>query len=135
MDVLLDTNVLFYFFDKSSKYHNLSSEIIENLDNRLFVSIKNISEFISVSSKIGISQKQVIDFISEVIHFCTILYGNDTSLAKFLQLIEKYKVKGNRVYDIEIVSIMLTNNINTIATFNTKDFKEITEINILPVCL
>ena len=46
-------------------------------------------------------------------------------------LIQKYLPKGNQVYDIEIASMMLANDIKRIATVNTKDFINVTEIEIV----
>ena len=40
---------------------------------------------------------------------------------------------GTKVYDLEIVSIMLANNINEIETFNFKDFEKFSEITILTI--
>jgi len=61
----------------------------------------------------------------------TILYPNNESLRTFEQLNEKYQPKGNRVYDVEIVSVLITNNISKIATVNTDDFKNISEIELM----
>jgi len=61
----------------------------------------------------------------------TILYPNDETLKTFEQLNEKYQPKGNRVYDVEIVSVLKTNDINKIATVNVDDFKNISEIELI----
>ena len=53
----------------------------------------------------------------------------------FKKLCTKHKPHRNQVFDIEIASIMLANEINTIATFNHKDFKDVNEISILKDCL
>ncbi|MEA3450928.1 MAG: type II toxin-antitoxin system VapC family toxin [Bacteroidota bacterium] len=136
MKILLDSNVLLYVMDKNSKYHNISVSILENSKYELFVSTKNISEIIAVSSKIKIDKSKVLNFIKKVVlEVSSLIYPNSQSFDKFLQIIEKYNIKGNETYDMEIASIMLTNNINTIATFNHKDFAEIDEIEILEDCL
>ncbi len=57
------------------------------------------------------------------------------SFNHFIEIIKQYNIKGTQVYDMEIALIMLTNGINTIATFNHKDFKEIAEIEILKDCI
>jgi len=61
----------------------------------------------------------------------TILYPNDETLKTFEQLNEKYQPKGNRVYDVEIVSVLKTNDENKIATVNVDDFKNISEIELI----
>ena len=136
MKILLDTNILLYAMDKKSKYHANSINILENNKYELFVSTKNIAEMLAVSSKIKTDKQLVLNFIDKVVlKISDLIYPNKQSFDKFIQIITNYHIKGNKVFDMEIASIMLANNINTIATFNHKDFKEISEIQILNECL
>ncbi len=136
MKILIDTNVLLYAMDKSSKYHEVSVSILENEEYELFTSLKNISELISVNSKIGIDKKITLDFITEtILEISELIFSSKTSFDIFLQIISDYNVRGNKVYDMEIVSIMSANGIGTLATFNHKDFREIDKIKILEECL
>jgi predicted nucleic acid-binding protein len=99
------------------------------------VSTKNISEILAVGSKIKIDKSLVLKFIETIVfEVSNLIYPNKESFNQFLKIIKKYNIKGNQVYDMEIASIMLANNINTIATFNHKDFAEIDEIEILEDC-
>ena len=63
--------------------------------------------------------------------FFNILYPSQKSINLLKKLVAKYQPKGNHIYDIEIISIMLCNNIKNIATMNKKDFQNIEEINIV----
>ena len=47
-------------------------------------------------------------------------------------MLQKYNPKGLKIHDFEIVSIVLANEINQIATFNIKDFESIEEISLIP---
>ena len=38
--------------------------------------------------------------------------------------------RGNRIYDLEVTSVMLDNSIQEIATINIIDFVYMTEINV-----
>ena len=135
MKILLDSNVLLYAMDKKSKYHTISINILENKKYELFVSTKNIAEILAVSSKIKIDKNLVLNFIDNIIFkVSNLIYPNKESFNQFLKIIKTYNIKGNQVYDMEIASIMLANGINTIATFNHKDFREINEIEILKDC-
>ena len=136
MKILLDSNILLYAMDKKSKYHTISINILENKKYELFVSTKNIAEILAVSSKIKIDKTLVLNFIDNIIFkVSNLIYPNKESFNQFLKIIKNYNIKGNQVYDMEIASIMLVNGINTIATFNHKDFREISEIEILEDCL
>jgi predicted nucleic acid-binding protein len=136
MKILLDTNILLYAMDKSSKYHSISVGILENEKFKLFTSLKNISELISVNSKKGVDKKITLNFITEtILEISELIFPTKKSFNEFLKIISNYEVRGNKVYDMEIVSIMLAHELDTIATFNHKDFIEIDEIKILHDCL
>ena len=135
MKILLDTNVLLYAMDKSSKYNKISINILENEEYKLFVSTKNIAEIFAVSSKKKINKEIILKFVNEIVlEICTLLYPDSKSFEKFKQIISDNNIIGNKVYDMEIASIIITNKLDAIATFNHKDFKNINEISILKDC-
>ena len=61
----------------------------------------------------------------------SVLYPTEKSYVIFLDLLQKYSPNGLKIHDYEIISISLSHNIKTIATFNKKDFIEVKEIEIL----
>ena len=69
-----------------------------------------------------------------MLEICTLLYPDSKSFEKFKQIISDNNIIGNKVYDMEIASISIVNRLDTIATFNHKDFKIINEISILNEC-
>jgi hypothetical protein len=48
----------------------------------------------------------------------------------FWNLLRKYRPTGNRVFDVEIVSLMLAKKIKNLFTINIKDFRHIEEIEL-----
>ena len=64
---------------------------------------------------------------------CAILCPTPTSLAIFENLAQQYQPRGNRVYDLEIVSIALAHQITDIGTQNVKDFDGFAEVNVHPL--
>lgn len=50
---VIDTNILIYSLDKSSEFFDFSKNIIKQNRDRVFVTSKSISEFVSVLSKIS----------------------------------------------------------------------------------
>lgn len=121
-DLLIDTNILIYAYDRESAFHDSSRTLIENPDFNLFVTTKNISEFFAVCSKLKIPLSSTFNFYSEIKSNSFVLFPTNNSLIIFEELIQKYMPKRNRVYDVEIVSLMLDNGIYFIATHNKKDF-------------
>ncbi|MCK9269530.1 MAG: type II toxin-antitoxin system VapC family toxin [Bacteroidales bacterium] len=131
--ILLDTNVLIYAFDESSEFHQKSVELFESEENNLFVTTKNISEFFAVCSKLNFDLNKTLGFYADIKENFEILKPSEYSLTIFESLIRKYNPRGNRVYDIEIVSVMLTNGLTKVATANFGDFSNIDEIEVVAV--
>lgn len=99
----------------------------------LYTTSKNLSEFLAVITRIpknSISIEEALLVIKDFMSISTVLYPTERSFSIFEDLLQKYKPIGLKIHDFEILSIGLANQINTIATFNVKDFEEISEINL-----
>ena len=127
--LVLDTNVLIYGINEDSEFFERVREVLEDRQYSFFVTTKTISEFVSVLSKLD--RYDVIENeLPSILSNYTIIYPNKKSTRIFQDLIKKYRPIGNRVFDIEIVSIMLSKKLKNIFTFNTRDFIAIEEINV-----
>ena len=129
--VVIDTNVLIYGLDARSGFHSSAVKILTNNSIVLYTPTKVISEYFAVSSKIGIPEDQVWSFYEEIKKFTNILFPDKSSMAQFEMFMKKYKPRANRVFDMEIVSLALGNQINQLATANVKDFQDISEIELI----
>ncbi len=126
--IVVDTNVLIYAIDAQSKYFFDARNIL-NRSSDIFITLKSISEFYSVLSKnTNFDYAHIEVEVEKILISFQILLPSEESFAIFRNLVSKYKPRGNRVYDFEIISIALSHNINTIATFNKSDFQSITEV-------
>jgi len=134
-DILLDTNILIYFFKDDTDFYKISVSILENEKFNLYITTKNISELFAVLTKQKVSWSKILLFYEDIKQNISILYPDHESTNVFKELCTKYKPIGNQVFDIEIVSIMLANRLKVIATFNNKDFKNLREVQILEDCL
>ncbi|MDO8367333.1 MAG: type II toxin-antitoxin system VapC family toxin [Saprospiraceae bacterium] len=130
---LLDTNVFVYAYDIESIFHKKAVVFLSDPTVDFYTSSKNISEYFAVLSKMGEPFDRVFRFYQDIRQNTTLLYPSNASLVKFEGLLKKYQPRGNRVYDIEIVSIALANGISEICTVNTKDFSGVTEITVAPL--
>lgn len=132
--VLLDTNVLIYAIDTRSAFHQDSLRFMDTYEGGLYTTSKNLSEYISAGTGGDdplFSTEEAVQDIEDFANFITILYPDERSLSQLKALLSRYNVRGKRVHDIEIAAIALTNDIEHIATFNTKDFKSLAEISII----
>ena len=128
--MIIITNILVYAYDSDSVFHRQAIAFLQDIDIELFITSKNISEFFAALTKQGEPFSKIFLFYTDIIYNSTTLFPNQESLDILENLLQKYQPRGNRVFDIEIVSIALANGINTIATINEKDFKAITEISL-----
>lgn len=127
---LVDTNILIYAYDSNSIFHSKAIAFLQDSNIDFYISSKNISEYFAVLSKQNQPFSKISLFYQDIIRQSTVLFPNKNSLQIFENLLQKYQPRGNRVFDIEIISIALANRINTIATINEKDFNQITEISL-----
>ncbi|HMN47757.1 MAG TPA: type II toxin-antitoxin system VapC family toxin [Ignavibacteriaceae bacterium] len=133
-NVLFDTNLLLYAIDEDSKYFNSVQELLNDNSLNLYTTSKNISEFLSVITRIpnsSISIKEALSIVEEFQSTFKILYPTEKSFAIFINLLNKYTSSGLKIHDYEIISIALSNKIKNIATVDQKDFSGIEEIKLV----
>lgn len=133
-NVLFDTNLLLYAIDEDSKYFNSVQELLNDNSLNLYTTSKNISEFLSVITRIpntSISIEEALLIIEEFQSTFKFLYPTEKSYLIFIDLLKKYSPSGLKIHDYEIISIALSNKIKYIATFNKKDFSGIEEIELV----
>lgn len=138
---LLDSNVLVYAADKSSPYHKPSKELRERgLTGEILLCVcpQVLTEFLAVVTdsrrvKNPISPSEAIKEVEKYLTAPNILkiYQNEVSFRELVELIGKYKIGKQEVFDLQLVSTMLTSKISKIYTFNTSDFSKFKEIKIL----
>ncbi len=134
--VLLDTNTLLYAVDEESKYFESVQELLSDNSIKFFTSSKNISEFLSVITRIpdsSISIKDALLITEDFQNNFSILYPTEKSNWIFIELLRKYSPRGLKIHDNEIISIALSNKIKNIATLNKKDFGNVEEIEVVSV--
>ncbi|GIK61019.1 MAG: type II toxin-antitoxin system VapC family toxin [Ignavibacteriota bacterium] len=130
--ILVDTNVLIYSIDEDSKYFDSAQKIFSE-ELELYTTSKNLSEFLTVVTRFSqnsLSLKEALLVIEDFINTMTILYPTKETFLVFRDLLKKYQPVGLQIHDYEILSIGLANQIDTVATFNEKDFKKVKEAKL-----
>jgi predicted nucleic acid-binding protein len=132
--ILLDTNIFVYSIDRDSRYYQQCQRIIQDTRLELYTTSKNISEFLAVITRLPqsrLSIEKALELVSQVSNFTTVLYPSDLSSHIFIDLLKKYKPVGLKIHDFEIVSIALANHCTRIASVNAKDYRDISEIELI----
>ena len=127
---LVDTNVFVYAYDQSSVYHRRAVTFLSNSSVDFYTSTKNIAGFFAVLSKMNEPFLKVWQFYQSIRANCVLLFPTRLSLSIFETLLEKYQPKGNRIFDMEVVSIAVANGLPEVATVNVKDFMAGAEITV-----
>ncbi|MFH1587729.1 MAG: PIN domain-containing protein [Candidatus Diapherotrites archaeon] len=131
---LIDSNILVYAFDKSEKQKHEKAKkfLTEALRNKTgILSIQNLAEFhytITKKAKRPVSKEFSQETIKELTNSLWILKYTESTLINSINLENLYKI---HFWDALIAATMQENNIKTIYTENTKDFKKIPGIKTI----
>ena len=129
-DLLLDTNIFIYAYDSSSPFHARSAALFGSPHLRLCTTTKNITECVAVMTKLYYPKAHIEQLLEDISNNIIVLYPNAESIQIFESLFKKYTPRGNRVFDLEVASIMLANGLDSIATINIADFSYMEEIRM-----
>lgn len=136
---LIDTNILVYAYNEDSNFHEKALKLLENALNKNIYAViadKNLFEFFAViTDSRRVENPITIDEAIEIINFLVdsnikIIYSSSFVFLKTIELVRRYKIKRQEIFDINLVSLMIQNKIDTIITANDRHFKKIKEIKV-----
>jgi predicted nucleic acid-binding protein len=138
---LIDANVLVYAINENVKQHAAALKLVEsglNEEIPLCFTPQVFSEFFATVT----NPKQITNVlsrekaISEIEDYflkgkCDIVFVHRGTQDKIIELLKKYAVSAQDIFDLQLVATMLSNNISRIYTYNEKDFARYSEIEVL----
>jgi uncharacterized protein len=133
--MLIDSNILVYSINSSSPKHKKAQEFLHENLSELTVAHQNIFETLRVLThskfpnpmKIG----DAIEAIENILKVCTVVSPDYRTHRIALELIKKHNLSGDLIFDTYLVATALGNDIDIIATDNTKDFKRFIELKTI----
>jgi len=140
IDVLVDTNILLRTqFDKPVHTTNASQALTElrRQGRTLATCIQNLAELWNVSTRpetsngFGLTQEESLRRLRYFESSLNILSESIESFTIWKQLIVTHDVRGAKVHDTRLVSVMLAFDIPSILTFNTEDFARFPDIKAI----
>ena len=133
--ILLDTNIIVYSLDKKSPKNYIATNFIKGNAENLAITHQNINEALRVVTHPKhpkpMNIESAIGAITGIAEGLSIIFPKENTIFITLELLNKYKIKSNNVFDAYLAATMLSNGIEEIATDNEKDFSIIKEIKIL----
>ena len=136
-DILIDSNVLIYAFDKDENEKNpIAKAILERIFNgemNAFLSTQNLSEFYyNVTKKIKkpLEVTEAKEIISDLVSLSNIkiVKIDENTIINAIEISMKCNI---HYWDALIASVMKENNIYNIITENDKDFKKISWLKVI----
>lgn len=138
---LIDTNILVYRADHNSDFYEPSVNLIQQGmkgEIALCLSPQNLAEFYAVIT----DQKRVTNPLSPMDARAEVekyfksqnirkIYQTKDLLPKLLELMDKYQITRQQIFDLQLVAMMLINDVTQIYTFNRKHFEPYQEIQVL----
>lgn len=133
--MLVDTNILIYAVNADSPKHKQSQKFLKDNLGKLEITHQNVLEAIRVLTHRKFSHpmslKNALDAILTIAKSCHVMSPNQSTYYITIELIKSHRLTGNRIFDAYLAATSLSNGINTIATDNVGDFKNLTEIKII----
>jgi predicted nucleic acid-binding protein len=79
------------------------------------------------------TQKEALEEIEKYLSSKTILkiYPGPEVIETMINLLKKYKLTKQKIFDLQLVATILSNNVTQIYTYNKGDFSKFKEITVL----
>jgi uncharacterized protein len=133
--MLFDSNILIYAINESSPKHGLAQHFLQANRSRLIVSHQNITEVLRVLTHPTYPNPmgpiQALESIKTIASRATVIYPTSKTEQLFYALIKKYQIKGNHIFDANLVATALTHEARSIVTDNLKDFSIFKEVRVV----
>ncbi len=130
--MLIDSNILVYSINVSSPKHNKAQRFLQENLNNLEIAHQNIFETLRVLTHPKFPSPMRIDkaleAIEEILKVSKIISPDYRTHNITLELIRKYKLMADQIFDAYLTATAISNGINVIATDNTRDFKKFTQV-------
>lgn len=138
--ILFDTNILVYAHNKSSSFHKHSLGLVNKVKEgeiKGALAQQNLVELYSIVTDKRrvdkpISPKLALELAHSYLNSpFEIIFPTEETSDILLSLCKNISVKNGAIFDVYLAATMIANNIKTIVTLNSKDFKSFPNIKVL----
>jgi predicted nucleic acid-binding protein len=140
MRILCDTNILLRTVSPDSPDHALALESLAKLRRAGKVPVlvpQCIYEFYVAATRpanqngLGMSPEVASSFIDDLLEVFPLLRDERTIFERWKKLVEDFQVSGKTAHDARLMAAMNRHSVETILTFNDRDFKRYDGIIVL----
>jgi predicted nucleic acid-binding protein len=131
MPFLVDTNILLRSAQPSHPDCRKATKTVSKLlksGDTVFFCAQNIAEFWNVATRpihyngLGMSRDEALAEVRAIEDLLTLLPDSAAIYPEWKRIVAAHEVSGVKVYDARLVAIVSVYGINSILTFNTRDF-------------
>lgn len=124
--MLIDSNILIYAINADSPKHSRAKQFLKGNVQNLRIAHQNILETLRVLThkkyKNPLKLQDALKSIFAIAEESQIICPTDSTYYITVELIKEHNLTGNRIFDAYLAATAISNDINTIATDNVKDF-------------
>ena len=133
--MLIDSNILIYSINSSSPKHDTAQKFLQENRSELEVAHQNIFETLRVLTHPKFSNpmktNDAVDAVDNILLASNIIAPDYRTHRIALELIKKYNIVSNQIYDAYFVATAISNGVDKIATDNIKDLQLFSEIFVI----
>ena len=139
--ILLDTNILVYAINTTSQYHSKCNAIRKKAisgELQSCITPQIISEFYAITTdpkrvEHPLTKEEAVGEIENYIRSENVIkiLPRPDSFTRIIDLLKRYNVSRQQIFDLLLVATMLSNNIKRICTYNQNDFILFSEIEVI----
>ena len=135
MYALVDSNVIIYSLVESSPKKQVAQKFIKENRQILCVSHQVILESLIVLThpkfKYPMNSQKALKSVWGVADALNIISPNVDAIILAKELIKKYKLESNRIFDTYLIATALSNSVDIVASDNVRHLKVFKEVKLL----
>jgi len=133
--ILVDSNILIYAINRRSPKNTQAEDFLQKFIGNFAVAHQNILEALRVLTHPKYPKPMEINSATTALRAitdaATVISPDSRTYRIAEELIKKYSLKSDQIFDAYLVATTLVNDIFEIATDNERDFLKIKEIKVI----
>lgn len=133
--ILIDSNILIYAINRASPKHRQAQEYLRKNLSDLCIAHQNILETIRVLTHPKFASPMTPDAavvaVMAVADNARIIAPDLAAIYVLQEFVRKHSLSGDKIFDAYLAATAMTAGVSTIATDNTKDFKNFSAVTVL----